>query len=415
MNKGKVAVLTLGCKVNAYESESLMKDLKNRGFSVTNNLEFADYYIINTCAVTSEAEKKSRQMISRAKSFNNDAKIYVCGCASQNNAKQFENENVKVILGVAKKYELPEIIENNLIKQKVDLPLDYEDNFNILPTKARTYIKIQDGCNKFCTYCLIPYIRGRSRSRSIDSIVKEINEIKNDTQEIVLTGIDISDYKENNQLSLPKLLLSLKDIDCRIRLGSLEVGVITKELLDSTLKLKNFCPHFHLSLQSGSLEVLKSMNRRYTPLDYLEKINLIRSYYKDAGITTDLIVGFPTETEQNFEETISFIQKVDFSEIHIFPYSQRKGTVACKYKILDPKIVKEREEKVKSVALDMQNKFLSKFINKEIEVLIDEKDDNYFYGFTPNYLKVCVKKLCEVGKTYKLIPNKIENYMLIVE
>lgn len=388
----KVCLLNLGCKVNQYEIDAILNSLSKK-YTTTTELEFADIYIVNTCAVTSEAEKKSRQYVSKIKSINENAKIIICGCASQNNAEQFlEKENVTLVLGTARKGEIVDLIEKESGNLVCDIPLTYEDNMFSTNVRTRAYLKIQDGCNNFCSYCLIPYVRGRSRSRNLSSIITEAQELSKTANEIVVTGINISDYKIDGKLALPKLMESLSEINSRIRIGSLEVNVITDELLSVLSKMKNFCPQFHLSLQSGSNAVLKKMNRHYTREEYLKKVELIRKYFVNPAITTDIIVGFPTETEEDFCDTIDLIEKVRFSQIHYFAYSSRTGTVASKMPQINGNIIKEREKKLKVVADKIRNDYLNLFIDKTLQVLIEEKAESGLYtGFSDNYLRCYVE------------------------
>lgn len=392
----KIAVLTLGCKVNKYESDALIFTLQKKGFEATDALEWADAYIINTCAVTNEAERKSRQMIERCRKFNPSAKIYVVGCASQNRPSQFEKKGVVFVQGVAEKLK---IIDHLLSEgEKVyDLPLEYEDDFFSAQTKERAFIKIQDGCNNFCTYCIIPYLRGRSRSREAKSVIAEIEKLPKSVKEVVLVGIDVSSYCDKNGTKLIDLLEALDRFGFRLRLSSMEDNLISEDFVRRLKKLKNFCPHFHLSLQSGCDEVLKKMNRKYRTADFERTVNLIRKYFPLAGITTDVIVGFPTETEENFTETVNFIKKIGFSDLHIFPYSNRKGTVASKmFKDL-PKSVKEERAKVLA---EIRKKDKIDFIaqNDILEVLIEEEKNGVFFGYSKNYIKCAFVGGCNVGE-----------------
>ena len=395
----KIAVLTLGCKVNKYESDALIFTLQKKGFEATDALEWADAYIINTCAVTNEAERKSRQMIERCRKFNPSAKIYVVGCASQNRPSQFEKKGVVFVQGVAEKLK---IIDHLLSEgEKVyDLPLEYEDDFFSAQTKERAFIKIQDGCNNFCTYCIIPYLRGRSRSREAKSVIAEIEKLPKSVKEVVLVGIDVSSYCDKNGTKLIDLLEALDRFGFRLRLSSMEDNLISEDFVRRLKKLKNFCPHFHLSLQSGCDEVLKKMNRKYRTADFERTVNLIRKYFPLAGITTDVIVGFPTETEENFTETLNFIKKIGFSDLHIFPYSNRKGTVASKmFKDL-PKSVKEERAKVLA---EIRKKDKIDFITKNdiLEVLIEEEKNGVFFGYSKNYIKCAFVGGCNVGEIVK--------------
>lgn len=391
----KIAVLTLGCKVNKYESDALIFELKNRGFDATDKLEEADAYIINTCAVTNEAEKKSRQMIERARKFNPNAHIYVMGCASQNRPAQFDKKGVQFLIGTANKKKILDELEK--VGQNIyALPEKYEDDLFSAQTLTRAFIKIQDGCNHFCTYCIIPYLRGRSRSRSVQSIESEVEKLPSSVKEIVLVGIDVSDFLIGGKKGLGTLLERLDRFGKRLRLSSMEDNLIDEDFLDKLSKLKNFCPHFHLSLQSGSDSVLKKMNRHYTTEEFENSVNLIRKHFPLAGITTDIIVGFPTETEEEFLQTMKFVEKVKFSQLHIFPYSKREGTVAAKlYKDLPGQVKADRMKRLSELGKRLKNEFILK--NKTAKVLIEEKNGEYFEGYSENYIKCYIKGDFAVG------------------
>lgn len=387
----KIVVFNLGCKVNKYESDSIARALREKGHDVSCELERADLYILNTCAVTNEAERKSRQCVTRCLKLNPDAKVIVTGCASQANASQFENKkSVVFVSGVAGKSQIAEEIERSGT-DVCPLPAVYEEMKTPSVERTRAYVKVQDGCDNFCSYCLIPYLRGRSRSRSEESVIAECGELAKDTGEIVLTGIDLSSYGKNTGTDLASLIGRLSDVDCRVRLGSLEQGVIGEKLLDATKSLKKFCPQFHLSLQSGSDAVLKKMNRHYTTAEYLSKVELIRKYYPQANITTDLICGFPTETDENFDETKEFLKTVGFGQVHVFGYSARKGTVAAKYRLLSPETVAKRCEEGQEIATKLHEKYLGSMLGKELEVLFEEEQDGYVAGYSREYVRVYAK------------------------
>ena len=385
----KIVIMTLGCKVNKYESDSIKHYLKLKGFEVSDKLGYADVYIINTCAVTAEAEKKSRQMIARCKKFNKSAKFFVCGCASQNNPEQFLSKGALYVSGVAAKVKITDYVEK--MKEKVagnlvsPLPLEYEDDMHAEQDRMRAYIKIQDGCNNFCSYCLIPYLRGRSRSRDIISIIKEVASLPEDIKEVVLTGINVTDYRIDGEPALLTVLEQLDGFGKRLRLSSMEESLVSDEFVAGLKNLKNFCPHFHLSLQSGSESVLKRMNRKYSPNEFLQSVERIRRAFPLAGITTDVIVGFPEETEEEFNETVEFIKKVRFSDLHIFQYSRRSGTVASKRKDLSPDIKQRRFEILNALKGELRLEFIKK--NKHCKVLIEEKEDNLYIGYSENYIK----------------------------
>ncbi len=384
----KAVVFTLGCKVNRYESDVLIQMLIEKGYDVTDELTFADIYILNTCAVTAEAERKSRQAISRCKKNNPSARIFVIGCASQNNAESFAKDNVVYIAGTRSKYELMNYLDNNeriVSLKEADI---IDDTTLYTPSRTRSFVKIQDGCNNFCSYCLIPYLRGRSRSRKISAIVEEIEKLSERTPEIVLTGINTMAFGFDNNESLIGLINELKRFDVRIRMSSFYAEGITSELLDSLFTLKKFCPHFHLSLQSGDKDILGKMNRHYTPEIYADKINLIRQYDKNAAIPTDIIVGFPTETEENFLHTYQFCKQMKFSDLHIFPYSSRKGTLASKMEQVDNDLIRDREMRLFELKIELKTEFLIHNIGIEQEVLIEEEKNGYSVGYSRNYTKV---------------------------
>ncbi len=392
----KAVVFTLGCKVNDVESGSMIRGLEELGFEVSREIEKADLYVINTCAVTSEAERKSRQTVGKARKCNPDGKIIVCGCASQKSPKDFfeKDEGVFAVVGAQGKNKVLEIVKNNFSEQDRGICEQESEGYEemLLPKclKTRNFVKIQDGCNRFCAYCVIPYLRGRSRSRLLESAVAEI--MQSTAQETVLTGIDISDYKDERGRDLTHLLRAIKDCPSRIRLGSMEVSLITDEFLSALKSLKSFAPQFHLSLQSGSNRVLKSMNRHYTREEYLAACRKIYEVFPDAGITTDIIVGFPTETEEDFLESVQIVEEAGFSQIHAFPYSPREGTNAYKkYKELPFSIKKERVERILQKGAEQKQKYLGKFIGKDLEIVPELCKNGFTEGYSGNYIRVYVE------------------------
>lgn len=409
----KAVIFTLGCKVNEVESASLIGGLRARGYEVSDKLGVADLYVLNTCAVTAEAEKKSRQLIARAKKYNPAAKILVCGCAAQKNPQVFEQrEGVTVVSGARQKSNIFSLLDKAGVF--VD---DADKSYDELPmpaaVKTRHFVKIQDGCNNFCTYCIVPYLRGRSRSRRLESIVEEVRQAG--AEETVLTGIDISSYNDGGK-KLPQLLDALKDLPTRIRLGSLEVNVITEELLQKAATMSDFAPHFHLSLQSGSTPVLKSMNRHYTREEYREKCNLIYRYFPDAAITTDIIVGFPTETEADFQDSLKLAREVGFAQVHCFVYSPREGTPAAKMKQLPPEIKEERKDRLMQTAQECREIYTERFLGKTLEFVPELSEDGFTYGYTENYIRVAVKgnvgnkcKVKLIEKSKDLCIGEIQN------
>lgn len=375
----KACILTLGCKVNEAESDSLLAGLEARGWETSCVPCAADLYIINTCAVTAEAEKKSRQAVARLKKFNPSAPVLVCGCASQRDPEAFSaRDGVTVVTGTMRKDRILELIGGHGVY------LETERAFCELPAPKRTHtrqnIRIQDGCDRFCSYCIIPYLRGRSRSRNMESVLAEARTCT--AREIVLTGIDITSYRDGEH-DLGDLLLFLKDIPARIRLGSLEEGVVTREFLEKMRAAGNVCEHFHLSLQSGSDSVLRAMNRRYTRRQYLEACALIYEYFPDAAITTDIIVGFPTETEEDFKESLSIVEEAGFARVHAFPYSSRPGTVAAKKKQLPAEVKRERMTRMLACAQRAEERYLARFAGRTLTALFEEDG-----GYTANYIRV---------------------------
>jgi len=411
----KISIFTLGCKVNQYDTDAMLAVFKTAGFEITEGLDFADVYVINSCAVTAEAEKKSRQSVTRIKKVNPNATIYVCGCASQNNFAQFAKDNVKYIAGTDNKLGLArKIVEeytgDKEVFEKIFNPSDFsigskfEDNDGVVNLLTRHFIKIQDGCNNFCSYCLIPYVRGRSRSRSEESILREMDSVSNVVKEVVVTGINLSAYGRDTGTSLTELLAKFsKYTKIGIRLGSLEVGVINREFLEATKGIKLFCPHFHLSLQSGDDNVLRVMNRRYTTSEYYSAVRLIREFYPNAAITTDIIVGYPVETEQEFENSIKFAKKVGFSDIHVFPYSSRKGTVAGRMQPLAPEILENRAKRMGEVKQELIGNYLNKQLGLPVRVLFETEENGVWVGHTQTYIKV-YSKLGSHGRAYTIVP-----------
>ena len=397
----KISIFTLGCKVNQYDTDAMLAVFEHAGFEIAEGLEYADVYVVNSCAVTAEAEKKSRQSIARILKVNPNAKIFVCGCASQNNFSQFAKNNVQYISGSDQKLDFARKIVtefkgeeeqfDKIVPDKFDISTVFEDNDGIINLRTRHFIKVQDGCNNFCSYCLIPYVRGRSRSRVLASIERELDEVSSVAKEVVVTGINLSAYGKDIGSSLTDLMKMLSKYDFSVRLGSLEVGVITKDFLDATKTLKRFCPHFHLSLQSGDDSVLKAMNRHYTTAEYYDAVRLIREYYSDPAITTDIIVGFPSEREEEFENSMAFARKVGFSDIHVFPYSSRRGTVAGRMPTLDPEIVLDRQKRMTALKHELVQNYLNKQIGMPVNVLFETQSRGVWCGHSPNYVKVYSK------------------------
>lgn len=391
----KVVVFTLGCKVNSCESQALLKGFSDLGYEVSEELTYSDVYVINTCAVTKEAEKKSRQAVARVKKQNPNAKIIVTGCASERAPDSFTNKDgVYLVTGTACKEKII-----NLINESGTKIFEPETAYHELPlpktTKARTFVKVQDGCNNFCSYCIIPYLRGRSRSRNPEKIRAEIEALS--PLEAVLTAINLSAYNFEG-IDLSGLISALKGVKCRIRLGSLEENVISEKFLIELSNLYDFAPHFHLSLQSGCDDTLKAMRRKYDTKTFLNGVELIRKYFKNAGITTDVIVGYPTETEEDFEKSIDFVKKANFSDVHVFTYSPREGTASYKLKDLPPDIKRNRTERMLAVKEELKTRFITENLNLLHEVIVEEYLDGFSVGYTGNYIKVYIDKNLKEGK-----------------
>lgn len=428
----KVKFSTLGCKVNQYETEAMAELFVKNGYGITEDYN-CDVFVLNTCTVTNLSDRKSRQQISKIRSENSDAIIAVVGCYSQVSPDEIENiEGVNVILGTKYRKEIVELCElaksSNKIINKVEnigKNREFEElTINTEHSMTRAYIKIQEGCSQFCSYCIIPYARGPIRSRNIRDIVLEAKRLAdNGFKEIVLTGIHIASYGkdlENDDIGLIDVIEDIGQIDKikRIRLSSLEPRIVDKQFLDRLSKVEQFCDHFHLSLQSGSDSILQSMNRKYDTDLYEKTINLIREYYPNAAITTDIIVGFPGETDEDFEKTLNFVDKIQFSKIHVFKYSNRKGTVASKMKNQVSGVVKkERSKLLIEKSKYYTDKFLDNMLNQPIKVLFESKnDDGYIKGYTTNYIRV--KREYNPNLSNKIIDvicNRRENEELVCE
>ena len=397
----KAVVFTLGCKVNDVESGSIIRGLEALGYEVSREMVAADLYVINTCAVTAEAERKSRQTVGKAIKQNPSARIIVCGCASEKTPTAFlgKGATVYAVTGAQRKNRVLEIVQSGFAEGTNGAQIEVEKAYEemLLPEclKTRNFVKIQDGCNRFCSYCIIPYLRGRSRSRSLESAAAEI--LQSTAQETVVTGIDVSEYKDEQGRDLADLMLAVKDAKTRIRLGSLEVSLITPRFLEALKQVKRFAPQFHLSLQSGSDTVLRSMNRHYTRAEYLEKCRMIYEYFPDAAITTDIIVGFPTETEEAFALSLQIVEEAGFAQIHAFPYSPREGTNAYKrYKELPAAVKKERVERLIEKGAREKEKYMRRFVGKVVELVPENVFDGITEGYSENYIRVYVEG--DIGK-----------------
>ena len=383
-NKKKVAFFTLGCKVNQYETNGMAQKLMDK-YEVVEPEEKADIYIINTCSVTNMSDRKSRQMIRRAKEMNKDAFVIVVGCYAEVAKEEIEKiDEVDLVLGNHQKANIDKYIEAYFDGKNIDdtaIENYFYDFGSITYTeKTRAVIKVQDGCNNFCTYCIIPYARGRICSRKPESVIDEITKIANEgIKEVVITGIQVSAYGKDfdNEYRLIDLLEEINKIDGieRIRLGSIEPLMITDEFCVRARKLEKLCHHFHLSLQSGCDKTLKEMNRKYTTDQFRKVVRRLRDLYDDVILTTDIIVGFPNETDEDFEKTYEFLKEIKFYKMHVFKYSPRKGTVAAKMKNQIPAEVKDaRSKRLLQLSNENESNYLDEYIGKQVRVLMEEKD-----------------------------------------
>ena len=433
-----VAFYTLGCKVNQYETNAMEQQFIKNGYKVVDHHDFADIYVVNTCTVTNIAERKSRQMLRRVKDINKDAILVVCGCYAQVAKEELEKiPEIDIILGINEKNNIVKIVEDYIEKKKnkeeivsdVSNQNEFLDFGDVTYTeKNRAVVKVQDGCNMFCSYCIIPYARGRIRSRKIESVVSEISKIaKLGIKEVVITGIHVASYGKDfeENIGLIDLLEAINKIDGieRIRLSSIEPNIIDEEFVKRLSKLEKICPHFHLSLQSGCDETLKRMNRKYTTKKYKEAVDLLRNYFPDVNFTTDVIVGFPGETEEEFNTTYKFLEEIKFYRMHVFKYSKRRGTVAEKMpNQIDGNIKEERSNKLIELSNKNENEYNESYIGKEVNVLFEEYENGYFRGYATNYMMVNVpgkkedeEKLVDHIFTVKILKNNEETRELIGE
>lgn len=409
----KAALHNLGCKVNAYETEAMQEMLEQAGYEIVPFREGADIYIINTCTVTNIADRKSRQMLHRARKMNPDAIVVAAGCYVQAQAeKQEVDPCIDIVLGNNRKKDLIAVLEEYQQKkaegecleevEDISRTKDYEPLSLTKPgDHTRAYIKVQDGCNQFCTYCIIPYARGRVRSREVEDVIREVRALaENGYREVVLTGIHLSSYGidfdgERHLLELIRAVHEVEGIR-RIRLGSLEPGIITEEFAEALAALPKMCPHFHLSLQSGCDATLKRMNRRYTSGEYYEKCRILRKYFDRPALTTDVIVGFPGETEEEFRQSMEFVDKVDFYETHIFKYSRREGTKAA---VMENQVSEQVKAQRSALMISLGEKkrraYEESFVGSEVEVLVEEPDvidgRKVQTGHTKEYIKVALE------------------------
>jgi len=414
----KVAFCTLGCKVNQYETEAMITQFKKAGYKIASFDDVCDVYVINTCTVTGTGERKSRQMIRRAYGKNSDAVIVVTGCYSQVSPEETAKlEGVSLVIGNSEKTKVADAVEEYILNKKKKIDVEdimkkrsYEDmSISSYEDKTRAFVKIEDGCTEFCSYCIIPYARGPVRSRDPESITKEVTSLaQNGYREIVLTGIHIGSYgRDLNGKSLIDAIRAVDRVDKikRIRLGSVEPRVLTKEFISEISSMPKVCDHFHISLQSGCDRTLKSMNRKYTTSEYKHSVELIRKAYKNPAITTDIIAGFPGETKEDFEASLGFMKEIAFSQAHIFPYSPRKGTKAAAMSgQIEKKEKNDRAKQMIDVSDKLHEEYVNSFIGSFTEVLFERCiGDNLYEGHMTNYITVVAKSEEDISHKFKKV------------
>ena len=415
----KIAIYTLGCKVNQYETQAMEQELTGRGHSLVAFEDAADAYIINTCTVTAVSDKKSRQMIRRARKQNPEAVVAVCGCYAQTKPEEIRELDVDLISGTGDRMKFLDLLENAVREKEPVINMDAALRrrvFEVLPAggmaaRTRAMLKVEDGCVNFCSYCIIPYARGPVRSLSLEIAGEQTRQLREEGyKEIVITGIEISSWGHDlkNGQSLIDLLevVSREAGDMRIRLGSLEPRTITEDFCRRAAKLPNLCPHFHLSMQSGCDDTLRRMNRKYDAARYKKSVDLLNVYFDRPAVTTDLIVGFPGETEEEFGQTLDFIRSCRFAEMHIFPYSIRTGTPAAKMEQVAKSVKEERAARAAAVAEEMRKAYLEGCVGKVYPILYEQTYDGFWHGHAPNYTTVAVD-----GEDLhnKVLPTKITN------
>ena len=405
----RAAFYTLGCKVNQYETEAMTELFKNAGYEICPYEEFADVYIINTCSVTGMSDRKSRQIIRRAKKQNPDSIVAVCGCYAQTAADEVLSiEGVNVVIGTQDRKNIVEIVEAQTATSSYNGVRDilrcheFEDlSVTRYSDRTRAFIKIQDGCSQFCSYCIIPYARGPVRSRAEADIIAEIETLaENGFKEIILTGIHVASYGADTDTNLERLLAKIDEINGieRVRMSSIEPMAIDSTFIDAVSRSKKLCRHFHLSLQSGCDETLKRMNRKYTAAEFSEIVNGIRSRFPDAAITTDIMVGFPGETDEEFQKSLAFAEQIEFADAHIFQYSKRRGTPAARRTDqIDPQIKEQRSKLMIATTAKSREKFLSAAVGKTTPVLFERGDNGIYEGKTSNYITVFVPSETDIS------------------
>lgn len=408
----KFNIVTFGCKVNQYESNMMKERMLSSNFFYVENISEANIIVVNTCSVTNVADKKCLKMIRRIKREYPNSILVVAGCSSQNKQEIYENLDIDILIGNKDKSKIDILLKEYIkthkryVKFYNDRKIDFEDMLISDYNHIRAFIKIEDGCDNFCSYCIIPYVRGSVRSKNFETVIKEAKLLtQKGHKEIVLTGIHTGHYMDNNH-DLTDLINELSKIDdlLRIRISSIEITELNDKFLNMLSENKKVCDHLHIPLQAGSNEILKRMNRKYDLKYYEDKINKIRMIRPDISITTDIIVGFPYETDELFNETLEFSRKMNFSKIHVFPYSIRIGTSAANMpNQVDESIKKERVKKLMDLSEVMEKEYYNKFVGKELDILVEECDNNVSIGHSSNYLMIRLNEKLEVGQIYKRI------------
>nr|WP_302597776.1 tRNA (N(6)-L-threonylcarbamoyladenosine(37)-C(2))-methylthiotransferase MtaB [uncultured Cellulosilyticum sp.] len=404
----KVAFYTLGCKVNQYDTEAVLENFKSAGYEVVDFSEYADVYVVNTCTVTHLSDRKCRQILRKTKKINPESILVAMGCYAQIAADQIKEqvEEIDIIVGTNKRSQIVELVDQfmserletlNVVDDIMAVEKFEELKISDMGERTRVYIKVQEGCNNYCSYCIIPYVRGKIRSRKEEQVIDEVKRLASlGYKEIVLTGIHVLAYgKDLGNTNLMQLLERVHEVEGieRIRMSSIEPVVVTDKFIETLKRLPKVCHHFHLSLQSGSQTVLKRMNRKYTKEEYLESVHKLQSLWSDVALTTDIIVGFPGETDEEFEETLAFVKEVGFAQIHIFPFSPREGTPAAKMRNqVEPAVKEHRAKTLGNLEKELRHIYMAKHIGQSIEVLFEQAhDDGTIIGHTSNYLRVKAK------------------------
>ncbi len=427
----KVAFYTLGCKVNQYDTEAVLENFKVAGYEVVDFSEYADVYVVNTCTVTHLSDRKCRQMLRKTKKINSESILVAMGCYAQIAADQIKEqvEEIDIIVGTNKRSQIVELV-NQFMTERSELLNVVDDIMAVeefeelkisdMGERTRVYIKVQEGCNNYCSYCIIPYVRGKIRSRKEEQVIDEVRRLASlGYKEIVLTGIHVLAYgKDLGNTNLMQLLERVHEVEGieRIRMSSIEPVVVTDEFIETLKRLPKVCHHFHLSLQSGSQTVLKRMNRKYTKEEYLESVHKLQSLWPDVALTTDIIVGFPGETDEEFEETLAFVKEVGFAQIHIFPFSPREGTPAAKMKNqIVPAIKEERVKALGALEKELRYNYMAKHIGHSVEVLFEQAhEDGTIIGHTSNYLRVKALGTDNLENTLQHVTiDKVEGDLLV--